>query len=76
MLSHPSRPGRLLPSCPVMPELVTLNEAVETYSVSKSSLFRWLRQGALIRYRRKGQKAILIDARELRRILKPQPEKR
>lgn len=57
-------------------DLITVKEAIREYGVSRTSIFRWLADGSLTRYRRKGQKAIMIDRRQLKRILSPQPEKR
>jgi DNA-binding transcriptional regulator PaaX len=53
------------------PDLVTVAQAVEEFGLSRVTLFRMMATGELTRYRVKGQRASLVDRREVRQQLQP-----
>ena len=56
-----------------MPDLVSLDQAVEDFGVSRNTLFRQLRSGRLKRYKGGlGDPRTYIDRAELGRLVKPQ----
>lgn len=59
-----------------VPELITVKEATAEFSISRATVFRWLREKQLTGYQRKGQHKTLVDRRELARLLRPRPIKR
>jgi excisionase family DNA binding protein len=59
-----------------MSDLVLVRDAAEEFGVSRSTIFRWIKEGLLTRYRQRGQRAILVDRQQLRRLTRPAPEKR
>jgi predicted DNA-binding transcriptional regulator AlpA len=58
-----------------VPELVTIDQAVEACGVSRATIFRMIKAGALKRYERWGSTATYVDKRALERLLKPRPAK-
>jgi hypothetical protein len=56
---------------PAVPDLVPLEEAAAEFHVSQSSLYRWIREGLLERYRRRGESRTLIDRDQLRKVVEP-----
>ena len=58
-----------------MPDLVTVLVATKKYGISRATIFRMLAAGDLVRYRRLGSTATMIDRRQLERLLRPRPEK-
>jgi excisionase family DNA binding protein len=59
-----------------VPDLLTVKDAAKEFSISRATLFRWLRDGHLTKHKRMGLHATLVDRRELARLLKPKPIKR
>jgi predicted site-specific integrase-resolvase len=54
--------------------LIPLQQAIEEFQISQATLFRWLQQGRLKRYRQPGKGNVTwLDPAELRRALKPRP---
>lgn len=51
--------------------LLSVDEAAEFYRLGKQTLWRWLRDGKLKRYRRAGDRRTLIETAELEHLLKP-----
>ena len=47
---------------------ISLDEAVKVFRVGKSTLFGWLAEGRLKRYRRLGDRRTFISQRELQRL--------
>lgn len=58
-----------------MPELLTIDQAVEAFGISRASVFRMLRAGEVTRYKRRGSTATYVDRRVLERLLRPRPAK-
>ncbi len=60
-----------------MPDLITLEEAVDKFDVGIATLYRHLKTGRLQRYKRGGQEGrgvrTYVDRAELHRLLQPQP---
>ena len=55
-----------------MPDLVSLDKAVEEFGVSRNTLFRHLKAGELKRYRGGiGDPQTYVDRQELKRLVKP-----
>ena len=61
---------------PDVPDLVSTDDAVREFDIGKSSLYRWLRQGLLERYRRRGDRRTFVDREQLKRLIEPQPQRR
>lgn len=60
-----------------MPKLIPLQQAVADFDVSQATLFRWLQDGRLTRYRQPGKGNVTyLDPAELRRELQPRPVKK
>jgi hypothetical protein len=54
--------------------LIPLQQAIADFRVSQATLFRWLQDGRLTRYRQPGAGNVtLLDPAELRRLLQPRP---
>jgi hypothetical protein len=60
-----------------VPDLITLQEAVEKFDVGIATVYRHLKAGRLQRYKRGGHEGrgvrTYVDRAELRRVLQPQP---
>jgi hypothetical protein len=60
-----------------MPDLITLQEAVDKFDVGIATLYRHLKAGRLQRYKRGGQEGrgvrTYVDCAALHRLLQPQP---
>lgn len=61
---------------PNVPDLVSSDDAVREFEIGKSTLYRWLREGLLDRYRRRGDRRTFVDRDQLKRLVEPQPQKR
>ncbi len=60
-----------------MPDLISVDRAVEEFEVGRNTLFRHMRDGRLRRYKGGiGDHQTYVDRAELRRLVKPQPAKR
>lgn len=55
-------------------ELISVDEAVKRFGRSRPVVFRWLRQGKLVRYRSEGDPRTLVDAEALAKLIEPQPQ--
>jgi excisionase family DNA binding protein len=51
--------------------LISLDEAAGRYDLGKTTLWRWLREGKLKRYRRAGDRRTLVDQDQLDRLVEP-----
>jgi excisionase family DNA binding protein len=51
--------------------LISVDEAAGRYKLGTSTLWRWLREGKLRRYRRAGERRTLIDQDQLDRLVEP-----
>lgn len=60
---------------PTQEQFLTVAEAVEYAGVSRETIYRWLRDGWLTRYKRAANRTV-IDPEELDEILRPKPEHR
>jgi hypothetical protein len=58
-----------------VPDLVTVLVATKKFGISRSTLFWMMAAGELVRYRRRGSTATMIDRRQLERLLQPRPSK-
>jgi hypothetical protein len=60
-----------------MPDLITLQQAVDEFDVGIATLYRYLEKDQLRRYKQGGRESrgtrTFVDRVELRRLLKPQP---
>lgn len=56
-----------------VPELVRVDQAKAKTGVSRRTLYRWLKDGSLKRYRRGGDPYILVDLVAVRELRKPRP---
>jgi hypothetical protein len=54
-------------------EFLPVVEAVRYYGVGRASLFTFLREGKLQRYRREGDRRTWLSVEELERLLRPRP---
>jgi predicted site-specific integrase-resolvase len=55
--------------------LVSTDDAVREFGIGKSTLYRWLREGLLDRYRRRGDRRTFVDREQLERLIEPQAQK-
>jgi excisionase family DNA binding protein len=55
-----------------VPDLVSVDEAVHEFRRSRKTIFGWLRDGKLTRYRSTGDRRTLIDRDQLQRLIEPQ----
>jgi excisionase family DNA binding protein len=53
-----------------MPEYVTLEQASDRYGVSRSTLFRWIREGKLSGFRKARDRHTYVDGAAVRRLLR------
>lgn len=60
---------------PTQENHITVAEAVKRAGVSRETIYRWLREGRLTRYKRAANRTV-IDPNELDEILRPKPEQR
>jgi excisionase family DNA binding protein len=51
-------------------EYVTLDEAAQKYGVSRSTLFRWIREHQLAGYRKAKDRRTYVNAADVRRLLR------
>lgn len=55
-----------------MPELISVDRAVEEFGVGRNTLFRHLRDGSLKRYKGGiGDHTTYVDRHEIKRLVKP-----
>lgn len=59
---------------PTQEQYLTTAEAMAYAGVSRSTLYRWFREGLLTKYKRGVQ--TLVDRTELDEVLRPKPEQR
>jgi transposase len=59
-----------------VPDLLSTDDAAREFEIGKSSLYRWLREGLLERYRRRGDRRTFVDREQLRHLVEPHPQKR
>ena len=52
-------------------DLIPVAQAVAEFHVSRSVLYKLIKDGQLNRYRQVGERRTLLDRRELRRALRP-----
>lgn len=57
-----------------MPDLVSVDEAAQEFKRSRKTIFAWLREGRLTRYRSEGDRRTLVDRGEIRRLVEPRPQ--
>lgn len=50
-------------------DLISADDAVRMYKVGKSTLFGWLREGTLRRFKRRGDRRTFVSRSELERFL-------
>jgi len=56
-----------------MADLITIDKAVEEFEIGRNTLFRYLRDGRLKRYKGGiGDHVTYVDRQELKRLAKPQ----
>lgn len=59
------------------PDLISVQDAAETYKIGSASIWRWIASGRLTAHRRPaGRPRVFVDRRELRRLLEPKPTRR
>jgi predicted site-specific integrase-resolvase len=51
------------------PDRISADDAVRIYKVGKSTLFGWLREGKIKRFKRRGDRRTFVSRRELERFL-------
>lgn len=57
-----------------MPEdLLPVDVAAKEFSVHRDTIFKWLREGRLQRYRAAGERRTLVSRKELRKLTQPKP---
>jgi len=57
-------------------DLISLDDAVKLFKVGKSTLFEWLAEGKLARFKRLGDRRTFISRRELQRVTEFREERR
>ncbi len=50
-------------------DLISADDAVRIYKVGKSTLFGWLREGKLRRFKRRGDRRTFVSSKELERFI-------
>jgi hypothetical protein len=58
---------------PVGDDLISVDEAVVEFRRSRKTIFGWLKEGRLTRYRSEGDRRTLVSRRELRDLVEPRP---
>ncbi len=58
---------------PVVPDLVTVEQAVAEYGLGQTSLYKLMRSKKLTRYKRPMDKRTYVDRDELRKLLRYKP---
>lgn len=53
--------------------LISLEAAAVAAGVTRKTITRWISAGKLTRYERPGRIRVLVDAAELRELVKPKP---
>jgi hypothetical protein len=56
------------------PDLISADDAVRVYKVGKSTLFGWLKEGKIKRWKQRGDRRTFVSRRELERFLEPRVE--
>jgi hypothetical protein len=56
---------------PPDPELIAVDDAAKEYEVGVTTLYRYMRQGRLVRYQKLPDRRTFIDRRELERLFEP-----
>ena len=56
-----------------MPSLVSVHDAASEFQVGPATLWRYLKDGRLTRYRRGMDRQTYIDRTQLRALLRPKP---
>ncbi len=54
-------------------QLISLDDAAQEFEVGKSTLHRWVREGLLQRYRKRGDFHTFVDRQELAKLVEPRP---
>ena len=54
-----------------MPEIVSVDEAARELGLSRTTIFKFLREGKVARYRREGDRRTLVDRNELAQLVEP-----
>jgi len=54
-----------------VPDIISVDEAARALGLSRTTVFKFLRQGKLARYRREGDKRTLVDRQELTQLVEP-----
>ena len=58
-----------------MPSLIPLDDAAKKVGIDRTTIYRWIRQGRLKRYKGGiGDSRTYVDLAELRELQKPRPE--
>jgi hypothetical protein len=52
-------------------DLLSVDEAVVEFRRSRKTIFGWLQEGRLTRYRSEGDRRTLVSRRELRKLVEP-----
>jgi len=60
---------------PVGDDLISVDEAVLEFRRSRKTLFAWLREGRLTRFRSEGDRRTLVSRREIRKLIQPRAQK-
>ena len=56
---------------PAVAEIVSVDEAARVLGLSRTTIFKFMREGKLARYRREGDRRTLVDQEELARLVEP-----
>jgi len=56
-------------------DFISVDEAAVEFQRSRKTIFGWLKEGRLTRYRSEGDRRTLVSRRELRDLVEPRPEK-
>jgi Helix-turn-helix domain len=59
------------PRVPTGPDLIAVDDAAKEYEVGVTTLYRYMRQGRLVRYQKLPDRRTFIDRRELERLFEP-----
>jgi excisionase family DNA binding protein len=56
-------------------DFISVDEAAIEFHRSRKTIFGWLKEGRLTRYRSEGDRRTLVSRRELRDLVEPRPER-
>jgi hypothetical protein len=76
MYAHCLRMSKIVLYALAALKLISVEAAAVAADVSTKTIWRWLAAGRLTRYDRPGRIRVLVDASELRALVKPKPSRK